>query len=926
MKQGLGVKISGGFFVLIAVAAALGGLAIWKMNGAAGIAREMVNEKVPEVSVANNVERHSLLTMYNIRGFILGKDEKLLAKGLEELGQVKQYLADAAKLGASSARLARLETAANTAETKRAEYESLLNKTRQLMAKMEENRSALNGSAKEFLDNCNAYDHSQLDTMKVELGAGGEGSHPAEVAAAVSKAESAAPVTAPPCPAGDGSKDKLQSGNARYAAGKPTHPNADQARRSNTVGGQKPFATIVSCSDSRVSPEVLFDQGLGDLFIIRVAGNVCDTDEIATAEYGVDHLGTPLLVVLGHSKCGAVTAVASGAELHGHLPQLVDNVRPAVDRAKQAQPGANQDALVGASIRENVWQSIDDLLTKSAAVQKSVKEGKAKVVGALYDIGTGKIEWLGSHPDQGTLLAHSIEEHGASPASADRADASKLAERLEKIQASSDIIELGSAIRVAAWKAQAERDPKIIEDSLSNFDEMDAKIEEVRAVTRQEKNLQQLKAIQESAHAYKTALSSLVANWKELDGVTVVRAKAADDVLAQAQATAELGMEETTAMATRSAQSLGTSSRMLVIGLILAALFGTAVATYLIRTITRQLKSVTSRLASASEQVNAASGQVAGASQSMAQGASQQASSLEETSASLEEMAATTKQNAEGSHQANTMAGEARVAAERGQNAMARMAAAIGEIKQSADQTAKIVKTIDEIAFQTNLLALNAAVEAARAGDAGKGFAVVAEEVRNLAQRSAEAAKNTASLIEGSQKNADHGVTVSTEVATILNEIVGAAAKVAELSSEVAAATGEQSQGIEQINLAVSEMDQVTQANAANSEEAASASEELSAQATQMSEMVNELQVLVSGSSAVMHGSRPSRRASIPSEPAASSRPSTATSFKVALHRNGHQPNGNGYKNGNGHANGNGHSKRREMAVALDDDEAFKDF
>ena len=235
------------------------------------------------------------------------------------------------------------------------------------------------------------------------------------------------------------------------------------------------------------------------------------------------------------------------------------------------------------------------------------------------------------------------------------------------------------------------------------------------------------------------------------------------------------------------------------------------------------------------------------ASQSLAQGASEQASSLEETSSALEEMASMTRQNADNANQANGAAKEANAMALEGVNSMKRMADAIERIKNSASETAKIIKTIDEIAFQTNLLALNAAVEAARAGEAGKGFAVVAEEVRNLARRSAEAAKTTADLIEGAQKNAEAGVNVSTEVAKNLSGIQDKAGKVATLIAEIAAASKEQSQGIDQVNTAVSEMDKVVQQNAANAEESASASEELSSQAQELSAMVEDLSAIVGG-------------------------------------------------------------------------------
>ncbi|MEO7424856.1 MAG: methyl-accepting chemotaxis protein [Fibrobacteria bacterium] len=286
----------------------------------------------------------------------------------------------------------------------------------------------------------------------------------------------------------------------------------------------------------------------------------------------------------------------------------------------------------------------------------------------------------------------------------------------------------------------------------------------------------------------------------------------------------------------------------IVLGLILAIAVGAALGIFLSRSIAGALNKVIASLTEGSEQVSSASTQVSQSSQQMAEGASQQASSLEETSASLEELSSMTKQNSDNARQANTMAGDTRQALEKSREAMTRMSTAIGQIKNASDQTAKIVKTIDEIAFQTNLLALNAAVEAARAGDAGKGFAVVAEEVRNLAQRSAEAAKNTSSLIEQSQKSADNGVAVSGEVAGILTHIVESVNKLSQLIGEVSSASQEQSKGIQQIGTAVTEMDKLTQSNAANAEESASASEELSAQASELKDMVNVLFAIVTGS------------------------------------------------------------------------------
>jgi carbonic anhydrase len=200
--------------------------------------------------------------------------------------------------------------------------------------------------------------------------------------------------------------NKLKDGNARYIAGKPDHPNQGFAQReATTKHGQKPFVSMLSCSDSRVPVEILFDQGVGDIFAIRVAGNVANVDETATIEYGVDHLGTPLLVVLGHTHCGAVIAVVKNAEVHGNIPALVKSIVPAVETAKKSKPGAKGEELINAAITANVWQAIEDVFKTSPTVVGRVKDGKLKVVGALYHIDTGKVNWLGQHPKQDQLLS-----------------------------------------------------------------------------------------------------------------------------------------------------------------------------------------------------------------------------------------------------------------------------------------------------------------------------------------------------------------------------------------------------------------------------------------------------------------------------------------------------------------------------------------
>ncbi len=300
--------------------------------------------------------------------------------------------------------------------------------------------------------------------------------------------------------------------------------------------------------------------------------------------------------------------------------------------------------------------------------------------------------------------------------------------------------------------------------------------------------------------------------------------------------------------ANRASQQTAVTALAIAIAVSLA--FGVAVAWIITAGVSRPLERVIASLIAGADSVTSASAQVASSSNLLADGASEQAANLEETSSSLEEMSGMTRQNADNSRQADAMAREAQQAAVRGVAVVGEMGEAIGLIKDSSDRTAKIIKTIDEIAFQTNLLALNAAVEAARAGEAGKGFAVVAEEVRSLAQRSAEAAKNTSALIEESQQRADKGVNTSLEVAEALALIAESVNNVTRLAAEIAAASEEQAQGIEQVNASVAQMDRVTQSNAANAEESASASEELSAQARELNDMVDVLIATVRGAKA----------------------------------------------------------------------------
>jgi methyl-accepting chemotaxis protein len=290
---------------------------------------------------------------------------------------------------------------------------------------------------------------------------------------------------------------------------------------------------------------------------------------------------------------------------------------------------------------------------------------------------------------------------------------------------------------------------------------------------------------------------------------------------------------------------------IVLVSMIGGTLFALTLGIILSRSIIKPVNRVISGLTEASEQVSAAAGEVSAASQILAEGSSQQAASIEETSASLEEISSMTRQNASNAGQADSLMKQASQVVNKANASMSQLTTSMQEISKASEETSKIIKTIDEIAFQTNLLALNAAVEAARAGESGAGFAVVADEVRNLAMRAANAAKNTAVLLESTVKKVTDGTALVKTTNDAFKEVVGSTAKIGELVGEIAAASTEQSQGIEQVNIAVTEMDKVTQQNAATAEESAAASEELNAQAEEMRSFVADLAAIVGGNAAV---------------------------------------------------------------------------
>jgi len=179
---------------------------------------------------------------------------------------------------------------------------------------------------------------------------------------------------------------RLLEGNKRFADGKPSHPNQTFERREHEAKGQHPFAVVVSCSDSRVPPEIIFDQGIGDLFVVRVAGNILDDAGLGSIEYAAEHLHVSLIMVLGHERCGAVEAAVKGGEAPGHIKSLVEALRPVVENAK-GRPGD----LAENAMRTNVKMVVDHLKESKPILEHLVHKGTLSVIGARYDLDDGRV-------------------------------------------------------------------------------------------------------------------------------------------------------------------------------------------------------------------------------------------------------------------------------------------------------------------------------------------------------------------------------------------------------------------------------------------------------------------------------------------------------------------------------------------------------
>jgi len=182
---------------------------------------------------------------------------------------------------------------------------------------------------------------------------------------------------------------KLITGNKRFAEKNMQHPNQTEERQNEIIAGQKPFAIILSCSDSRIPPEIVFDQGLGDLFVIRVAGNILDDIIKGSIEYAVDHLKVKLVMVLGHSNCGALKAAISGGKVSMNISHIIDSLLPSVTKARELKGDIHENAT-----KLNILRAVEKLMESPPVLDTLVEKGHLKIVGAYYNLETGLVEIL----------------------------------------------------------------------------------------------------------------------------------------------------------------------------------------------------------------------------------------------------------------------------------------------------------------------------------------------------------------------------------------------------------------------------------------------------------------------------------------------------------------------------------------------------
>lgn len=386
-----------------------------------------------------------------------------------------------------------------------------------------------------------------------------------------------------------------------------------------------------------------------------------------------------------------------------------------------------------------------------------------------------------------------------------------------------------------------------IQNSSEQFDVIFEALKEIKKNTKTESKIRDTEEIHSATGVYRETVNNLIQNWAVLQNLSKKSENIGTELLKEVVELSEKGMTETLLTAKKTQENLLNASRITVAGLIVGNALSIFFAWIMIVRLTRPIRRITNDLLCASDEVNAVSEQISAASQSLAEGLTEQASSSEQTSESLENIFSATRKNAGIASQTNLLMNETNHIIDKAKTAMDVLSDSMKGVVGVAGETYKIVNLIDEIAFQTNLLSLNASIEAARAGEAGAGFSVVADEVRNLALRVTKAAKNTSELIQTMVSQIKEGSESVSENSNLFGQVAMNVTEAGMMVNQIAQYSDDQTQKIELINKAVSEIDKIIQQNSETSQESASTSEELKFQADHMREFVREMMIMVEG-------------------------------------------------------------------------------
>jgi methyl-accepting chemotaxis protein len=837
----LGMKIALGFGVLIIIAAILGGVAVWEMGTMKTETTKLAREYIPEVDMAVDLQGGANRLMYAMRGYRFTEDPKFYEEAKKELQSIETSLEAGRQLEREAKHLKTLKKQLELATGAVNEYKAVAKHTVETVARMHENRKILDASTGKYLANSNAFLKSQNQAFKKDL-AGRQ--KIVEIITGIVNLGT-----------------EVRVSNFRAQAKKDM---AQMQYAIDVLGELKAYT-------EELRPLTRDAEGIKRI----------DDAEAAAEKYAEN---MALYIKASHEMTAAGEKMGDGAA--GYLKNCSDFLAGQNEIMKQelTQMGANlEERLQKITIINNIINSGNKvrIMNFKAQATESPKliQQAAQIFGDVKNI-TAELrdithiaeglehideidtainiylsameEYLKNFLQLDTIRNNMEEAAGQYVAQCEtfldnqqKKLANDMVERNTKITLVNDIINMGDDTRVKVFKAQALKNPAIMEDALKNFPNIGEKLGELKKITRLGVDLKRIEDVEAAGNAYKGAMGDFLGNWTNMQDLSNKANEAGKAVITTCRTAAKSGMKATTRIANNAMALLQNASWIMMIGLIAAVVLGILIAIFITRSISGPIRQIISGLNDGSEQVASASGEITASSHSLAEGASQQAASIEETSASLEEMSSMTQQNAENSGQADSLMKDVNQVIVEANGSMTDLTQSMDEISKASEATSKIIKTIDEIAFQTNLLALNAAVEAARAGEAGAGFAVVADEVRNLSLRAAEAAKNTALLIEGTVKQVDGGADLVEKTNSEFTKVAESAAKVGKLISEISAASSEQAQGIEEVNKAVTEVDKVTQQNAANAEESASASEEMNAQAEEIKSFVNELIAMV---------------------------------------------------------------------------------